>query len=105
MFFGRPNDGQGHFQGGLNEHLYLNNGELERLIVDGPQGFWHTLAQDDLAWDAKVDRLYLQIVNRPPQPGERQRLVELLSADPDARGRLRHAIWALMTSSEFRFNH
>ena len=29
-FFGSPNTGTGDFQGGLHEHLYLNNGPLAR---------------------------------------------------------------------------
>src|SRR5262249_31524901 len=30
-FFGQPTNGTGNFQGGIQEHLYLNNGELYRL--------------------------------------------------------------------------
>jgi len=105
MFFGQPNDGMGYFQGGLNEHLYLNNGELDRLIVDASGGLWYELMREDLSWENRVERLFLQTVNRPPRPGERERLVALFSSDPEPGGRLRQAIWALMTSSEFRFNH
>ena len=32
-YFGEPNNGVGDFQGGMHEHLYLNNGELGRLIT------------------------------------------------------------------------
>ena len=34
-YFGEPNNGVGDFQGGLHEHLYLNNGELGRRRQDG----------------------------------------------------------------------
>src|SRR5262249_5490135 len=34
-FFGTPNTGTGDFQGGLQEHLYLNNGPLMQMISAG----------------------------------------------------------------------
>jgi hypothetical protein len=35
QFFGTPNTGTGDFQGGLHEHLYLNNGPLMQMITTG----------------------------------------------------------------------
>src|SRR5262249_26764141 len=35
MFFGSPTNGRGDFQGGLHEHLYLNNGPLIQMISGG----------------------------------------------------------------------
>ena len=35
QFFGTPNNGTGDFQGGLHEHLYLNNGPLGQMIAAG----------------------------------------------------------------------
>jgi hypothetical protein len=105
LFFGEPNNGVGEFQGGLNEHLYLNNGELGRLIVTEPGSLYAALAQQETPWDARVERLFLQVLNRPPTVEERQQFVALLAAEQDPSVRLRDAIWALMTCSEFRFNH
>jgi hypothetical protein len=105
LFFGEPNNGVGEFQGGLNEHLYLNNGELGRLIVTEPGSLYAALAQPEAPWDARVERLFLQVLNRPPTAEERQQFVDLLAAEQDPSERLRDAIWALLTCSEFRFNH
>jgi hypothetical protein len=105
LFFGEPNNGVGEFQGGLNEHLYLNNGELGRLIATEPGSLYAALAQPETPWDARVERLFLQVLNRPPTAEERQQFEALLAAEQDPIERLRDAIWALMTCSEFRFNH
>jgi hypothetical protein len=104
-FFGQPTNGVGDFQGGLAEHLYLNNGQLGSLIVSSPGSLLATLGKSDQPWEARVDRLFLQMLNRPPEADERERFVALLSAEKDPAERLRDSIWALMTCSEFRFNH
>ena len=105
QFFGQPTTGTGDFQGGLAEHLYLNNGELSRLLVSQAGTLLDALAKSDTPWEARVDRLFLQVLNRPPSDDERQKFVELLSAEKDPSERLRDAVWALVTCSEFRFNH
>ncbi len=105
-FFGRPTSGTGDFQGGLHEHLFLNNGPISRLIATSQGGLHHALTTSDLPWDQRVDRLFLSVLNRPPGDDERQRFTEFLSEDENAAPeRLREAIWALLSCSEFRFNH
>jgi hypothetical protein len=104
-FFGQPNNGLGDFQGGLHEHLYLNNGQVTSLIVSTPGSLIETVSHDEMSWDDRVDRLFLQVLNRPAEPAEREKWVAVLSADKEAREPLKDAVWALMTCSEFRFNH
>ena len=104
-FFGRPNDGVGNFQGGLHEHLYLNNGQVHQLITERKGSLYDTLSQASTPWETRVERLYLQTLSRRPTPEETQRFVAHLSASDDPRGRLHEAIWTLITCSEFRFNH
>lgn len=104
-FFGQPNNGVGEFQGGLAEHLYLNNGQLGNLIVRGAGGLLDALADRQISWDERVDRLFLQVLSRPASDEERRRLGELLGAEPHPQERLQDVIWALMTCAEFRFNH
>ncbi len=104
-FFGEPATGTGDFQGGLHEHLYLNNGQVAQLISTAKDSLHHSLATSNEPWEERVDRLYLSILNRPPADEERTRFVEYLSVGENANERLREAIWTLMTCSEFRFNH
>lgn len=104
-FFGTPTTGTGDFQGGLHEHLYLNNGELGRIITTQKGGLYDAVLNSQEDWPQRVDRLYLSILNRQPTESERARFVEYLTADEKPSDRIREAIWTLMTCSEFRFNH
>jgi hypothetical protein len=110
-FFGTPNDGVGNFQGGMSEHLYMNNGQVHSLITRKPGGLHDTLIKSSNSWEARVERLFLQTLSRRPTPAENKKFVEYLrpdndaAADRDLADRLHNAIWSLMTCSEFRFNH
>ena len=104
-FFGQPSDGEGVFQGGLHEHLYLNNGQVRQMISDRPGGLHEAIAKSEAPWEERVERMYVQVLSRRPSPEETKRFVAFLSAEDDPRGRLHDAIWTLMTCSEFRFNH
>jgi hypothetical protein len=103
-FFGEPNNGVGDFQGGLQEHLYLNNGELGRLVVAEKGGLLDAVAKSDEPLPDRVDRLFLSVLTRRPTAEERTRFVEYLEVKDQSNERVREAIWALMTCSEFRFN-
>jgi hypothetical protein len=104
-FFGQPNNGTGNFQGGLQEHLYLNNGEVSRLIATEKGSLHQTLLEDKRPWEERVDQLYLSILTRPAKPAEKKKFTEYLSSGDKPGERLREAIWVLLTCSEFRFNH
>jgi hypothetical protein len=106
-FFGQPNSGAGDFQGGLTEHLYLNNGQLGQLISTAKGSLAEFLADEKTPVEERVDRLYLSILSRKPDLEEKQRFSDYLTAgDAKERStRQRDAIWTLMTCSEFRFNH
>lgn len=103
-FFGQPTNGVGDFQGGLQEHLYLNNGPLGQLIATGKGSLHDAITTSSDEWPQRIDRLFLSVLTRMPSDAEREKLADFIKSD--AKGdRLREAIWALMTCSEFRFNH
>lgn len=104
-FFGRPNNGVGDFQGGLSEHLYLNNGQIGSLVSTAKGGLHDQVMTSEEPWEQRVDRLFVAILSRRPDSAERERFVAHLTATDDARDPLREAMWVLMTCSEFRFNH
>ena len=104
-YFGQPNDGVGNFQGGMHEHLYLNNGQVHTLISSGKGGLKQSLSDSKAMWPGRVDRMFVQILSRRPTKQESARFVAHLTAPDDPDGRLHDAIWSLMTCSEFRFNH
>lgn len=103
-FFGQPNNGTGDFQGGLQEHLYLNNGQLGSLLVTGSGSLLDAIAKSDATPEERIDRLFLSLLTRRATDAEKQRFTEYLAADKNQE-RLRDAIWVLMTCGEFRFNH
>jgi len=104
-FFGEPTSGVGDFQGGLQEHLYLNNGELGRIMSSEPGSLQAALAVADKPWEERVDQLFLSVLSRRPDDAERAKFVEHLSVKENGSDRVRDALWVLMTCSEFRFNH
>jgi hypothetical protein len=106
-YFGEPNNGVGDFQGGLYEHLYLNNGELPRLLVQEKGSFLDALTNTDEPVESRVERLFLGTLTRRPDDAERAKFTEFLTV-PDKQKlpeAVREATWALLTCSEFRFNH
>jgi hypothetical protein len=107
IYFGEPTDGQGDFQGSLAEHLFLNNAEqLRRMIQVRKGNLADSLVSSKAPWEERVDRLFLTVLSRPPRAEERQRFVQYLSADPRATSALvEDAIWVLLSCAEFRFNH
>jgi hypothetical protein len=106
-YFGEPNDGQGHFQGSLAEHLFLNNAPMIRQFAQPRKGnLGDTIATMKGTWDEKVDRMFLSVLSRTPTAVERERFVKYLSSDAKMTPQLvEDAIWVLISCSEFRFNH
>jgi hypothetical protein len=105
-YFGEPTNGLGDFQGSLAEHLFANNGEHIRGFVRRKKGnLTDQLMTATDAWDKKVDKLFLAVLNRQPKPTELMKFVEFIKNDPKPEARLEDAMWVLLNSSEFRFNH
>lgn len=107
-FLGEPEDGTGEFQGGLREHLFLNNGGIDAILTSSEGSLHHAVFTSEASWPERIDRLYLQTLGRTPEDAEREKLIAYLTEQPDERvlrERLTDAIWALITCSEFRFNH
>ncbi|QDU30162.1 hypothetical protein ETAA8_52810 [Anatilimnocola aggregata] len=103
-FFGQPNNGTGDFQGGLAEHLYFNNGELGSLLLRTPGSLLGTIINKEMSGDERIERLFLQILSRPPTTAEREKFIEMVNKK-DVEDRVNDLVWALLTCSEFRFNH
>ena len=103
-FFGQPNSGTGDFQGGLQEHLYLNNGPIGNLVQSGKGSLIESLADAAVPLETRVQRMFVSILSRPPAEDEQQKFAEFLATDKQ-QDRWRTAIWVLLTCGEFRFNH
>ncbi|MFO0905206.1 MAG: DUF1549 and DUF1553 domain-containing protein [Pirellulales bacterium] len=103
-FFGTPNSGAGDFQGGLHEHLFLNNGPLS-VLLSGKGGLVDWLQSSSDSVEKKIERLYLSVLTRRPTADETARAATFLAEGDGKQPRWQDVAWALMTCSEFRFNH
>ena len=56
-------------------------------------------------WERRVDRLFLSVLSRKPSEAERKKLVAYLTAEAKPEPRVEEAIWVLINTAEFRFNH
>lgn len=105
QFFGEPTNGVGDFQGGLQEHLYLNNGELPRLLTAEKGSLLDAVITSTDPPESRIDRMFVSVLTRLPDPDERAKFVEFVMAKENTQERWREAVWVLMSCSEFRFNH
>ena len=104
--FGRPNDGRGRFQGGVDEHLFLNNGSQLRGLIRSKKGnLSYHLLNDEAPWEERMDRLFLSTLTRLPTEEERKKFSAYVTAGEKPQEAVEESIWALLNSSQFRFNH
>jgi hypothetical protein len=105
-YFGEPTNGRGDFQGGLAEHLFLNNSDnVRRMILRHKGNLADTVLVAKDSWDKKVDRLFFSVLSRPPTAAERKKFVAHLTSDKKPEPLVEEAIWVLLNCAEFRFNH
>ncbi|MEX1097327.1 MAG: DUF1549 and DUF1553 domain-containing protein [Planctomycetales bacterium] len=109
VYFADIENGVGDYQASLFEHLYLDNsGDVSQIINRRDGNLLDKLLDEAQPPEARVNRLYLSVLNRAPTEVETRRFVEYVSQAQDAAARNRawhDAVWALLNSSEFRFNH
>lgn len=105
--FGEPTNGRGEFQPSLNEHLFLNNsGTLRQSLIQPKKGnLADRLIASEASWEERIERLFLAVLTRLPTDAERQKFKDYLTADKNAGPAVEEAIWVLLNTAEFRFNH
>jgi hypothetical protein len=103
---GDPTSGSGTFQATLNEHLFMSNNAAVRQIIQGKKGnLADVLAAKDKPIEERIDRLFWSVLSRPPRDQERERFVEHMKSAGKPEALAEEAVWALLNSGEFRFNH
>ena len=105
-YFGEPTNGQGEFQGGLGEHLFLNNSDVVRGLIRAKKGnLADTLAASKAPVGERVDELFLSVLTRRPTDNERKLIGDHLGRKDKPEALVEEAIWVLLNAAEFRFNH
>jgi hypothetical protein len=90
----------------VDQALFITNGEpIKGWLNPRPGGLvGRCLALTDSS--AVAEELYLSLLSRRPTPEERAEVAGILTQRPrDRAGVLRELAWALLASTEFRFNH
>jgi hypothetical protein len=106
IYFGEPTNGLGEFQGRLSEHLFMNNSEHVQRVIRRKKGNLADLLSDNKEpFESRVDRLFLSVLTRLPTDEQRARFVKHLKLDAKTEPLIEEAIWVLLNTSEFRFNH
>jgi hypothetical protein len=86
--------------------LHLINGKSLADKLAAPSGRVMRWVQAKASDDALVDDLYLATLCRLPEPSERAAMIQhLQSAGADRAKAAQDALWALLNSREFLFNH
>lgn len=89
------------FDARMDQALFLANGTTVRSwLSNRASGLVGRLAK--LSGDTLADELYLSVFTRLPDAEERREVADFLAKRPGAVGDL---AWALLASTEFRFNH
>jgi hypothetical protein len=108
MYYGQPTNGRGDFQPGLSEHLFMNNsGGLRQAMIQAKKGnLADSLLSSKSPWEERVDQMFLAVLTRMPKEQERKKFVDYLTADEkNGASAVEEAIWVLLNTAEFRFNH
>ena len=118
--FGRPSrvtaaDSERQQEPSITQALHVINGDTINKKLRAPRGLIDALIAGPADNKAAVERLYLAALSRPPSAEELRTLTramdEALARDkaaPEASPRrrvLEDLAWAILTSTEFLFNH
>jgi hypothetical protein len=99
--FGGPPGTAQSFDARMDQALFLANGSVVRAWLQPGSG--NLLGRlRKLSGDALVEELYLSVLTRLPDAEERREAAEHLKRNPNGVADL---AWALLASTEFRFNH
>lgn len=105
--FGTPMNGRGEFQPGLNEHLFLNNStNLRQSFLQAKKGnLTDSIVNSKAPLEERVDQMFLAVLSRLPKEAERKKFVEYIAAGKTPGPAVEDAVWVLLNTAEFRFNH
>jgi hypothetical protein len=98
--FGSPAGSAQSFDARMDQALFLANGPTVRGWLQGRSGLAGRLQK--LAGDALAEELYLSVLTRLPDEEERREVAAFVAGK---KGDVADLAWALLASTEFRFNH
>jgi hypothetical protein len=108
--FGRPPrattcDCERTAEAGLGQKLYLIADQAVKDKIDNPNNRLKKLLADHKDDNAALDELFLATQTRLPTERERAAFARFRAATPDRATAFRSALWAIVNTGEFIFNH
>ncbi|MBC8437433.1 MAG: hypothetical protein H8D86_01110, partial [Planctomycetes bacterium] len=89
----------------IDQALYFTNGSRIKGWVNSNSYLSGRLIKTESASEI-AEQLYISLLNRRPSVQEAKQVSEYLTARTDQKAEtVREMIWALLASTEFRFNH
>jgi hypothetical protein len=105
LFGGQPGVPDTGATTNLDQTLFLKFGATVRsLPAPGGGNLADRLSKLTDA-NAVAEELFLSVYSRPPTADEKKDVADLLVTAPDRATAIQELIWAMLVSSEFRFNH
>lgn len=104
-FSAAPGESDSAFRASLDQVLSLSNGFLLRDWLTPRPGSLTDRLNKLESVSAIADELFLSVLTRRPTTEEIQAVEDYLKGRNDREIALQELAWALLTSSEFRFNH
>jgi hypothetical protein len=104
-FSGRPGEPEDAAEATLGQALFLKYGAAVRGAIAARRGDLLDRAAKLHDPASVADELFVSVLSRPPTEEEKADVAEALRGAADRRAALAEAVWALVTSAEFRFNH
>ena len=102
MFGGHPGLPDSGATTNLDQTLFLKFGGTIRGMIGGGLSA-RVLKLTDASLQA--DELFLSVFSRLPTADEKKDVADAIKAAPDRSAAVQELIWAMLASSEFRFNH
>jgi Protein of unknown function (DUF1553)/Protein of unknown function (DUF1549) len=93
----------------VTQALHIINGDTINQKLRAPGGVVDNFVRLGFSDEAIINHIYLSALNRRPSPGEMKNLQAVLKESAGGKDSRRHAIedavWSVLTSREFLFNH
>ena len=105
VFINQPGEPDDSFVVTLDQTLFLKHGTVIRSLLTPTGNNLTGRLLKRSSPDEVVEELFLGILTRMPTPEERELVKESLQSSGDRKTTLAEIAWALIASSEFRFNH
>lgn len=94
------------YQAGVLQALTLMNGDETATVANPEQGsLLASLEAPFFSPDDRLEILFLATLSRPPSAAERAAFLEHVEQAGDRRKAWSDALWAIVNSAEFTFNH